>query len=207
MSKALKNEASKFGLLINGNKTKYMMRTRKQHRDINWNKIMSFESVQSFKYLGSTVNQNNTIEEEIKERLIAGNKAFYANQKMFQNKLSKKSKLKLYWTLIRPIVTYACETWVLKENCIQKLMIFERKILRKIFGPNKEVNGLWRIKTNEELDELIKRKNILRFIKSQRLKLLGHVERMPNEIEVTRIYKWKPLASRPKGRPKDRWGR
>ena len=87
MSKALKNEASKFGLLINGNKTKYMMRTRKQHRDINWNKIMSFESVQSFKYLGSTVNQNNTIEEEIKERLIAGNKAFHANQKMFQNKL------------------------------------------------------------------------------------------------------------------------
>jgi len=83
-------------------------------------------------------------------------------------------------------------------------MIFERKILRKIFGPTKEVNSLWRIKTNEELDELIKRKNI-RFIKSQRLKWLGHVERMPNEIEVTRIYKWKPLASSPKGRPKNRW--
>jgi hypothetical protein len=42
---------------------------------------MSFESVQSFKYLGSTVNQSNTTEEEIKERLIAGNRAFYANQK------------------------------------------------------------------------------------------------------------------------------
>jgi len=113
------------------------MCTRKQHRA---NKLeidnMSFDSVQSFKYLGSTVNQNNTIEEEI--RLIAGNEAFYANQKMFQNKLlSKKSKLKLYWTIIRPIVTYACETWVLKENSFQKLMIFERKILRKIFGPTK----------------------------------------------------------------------
>jgi hypothetical protein len=45
---------------------------------------ISFESVQSFRYLGSVVNQNNTIEEEIKEQLIAGNKAFYANQKMFQ---------------------------------------------------------------------------------------------------------------------------
>ena len=52
------------------------------------------------------------------------------------------------------------------------------KILRKIFGPTKEENGLWRIKTNEELDELIKRKNIIRFIKSQRLKWLGHVERL-----------------------------
>jgi hypothetical protein len=57
-------------------------------------------------------------------------------------------------------------------------MIFERKILRKIFGPTKEANGLWRIKTNEELDKLIKQKNIIRFIKSQRLKWLGHVERM-----------------------------
>jgi hypothetical protein len=84
-------------------------------------------------------------------------------------------------------------------------MIFERKILRKICGPTKEPNGLWRIKTNEELDELIKRKNIIRFIKSQRLKWLGHVERMPNEREVTRIYKWKPFASRPKGRLKNRW--
>jgi hypothetical protein len=43
-------------------------------------------------------------------------------------------------------------------------MIFERKILRKIFGPTKELNGLWRIKTNEELDELIQRKHIIRFI-------------------------------------------
>jgi len=131
----LKDEASKFGLLINENKAKYMMCTRKQHRE---NKLeidnMSFESVQSFKYLASIVNQNNTIEGEIKERLIAGNKAYYANQKKFQNKLlSKKSKLKLYWTLIRAIVTYACETWGLKESSIQKLMIFERKILRKIF--------------------------------------------------------------------------
>jgi len=70
------------------------------------------------------------------------------------------------------------KTWVLKENGIQKLTIFKRKILRKIFGPTKEENGLWRIKTNEELDELIKRKNIIRFIKSQRLKWLGHVERL-----------------------------
>jgi hypothetical protein len=66
----------------------------------------SFETVQSFKYLGSAVNQNNTIEEEIKEMITAGNKAFYAKQKMFQSKLlSRKSKFKLYRTLIRPIVT------------------------------------------------------------------------------------------------------
>jgi hypothetical protein len=101
----LKNEASKYGLLINENKTKYMKCTRRQYRE---NKIeietMSFESVQSFKYLGSTVNQKNTIEEEIKGRIIAGNKAYYANQKLFHSKLlSRKSKWKLYWTLIQPL--------------------------------------------------------------------------------------------------------
>jgi len=49
--------------------------------------------------------------------LIARNKAYYANQKMFQSKLSsRKAKLKLYWTPIRPVAEYACETWVLKEN-------------------------------------------------------------------------------------------
>jgi hypothetical protein len=141
----------------------------------------------------------------MKERIIAGKKAFYKNRKMFKNKLLlSESKLKFYRTLIRHIVTYASETWVLKENSI-KHMIFGRKILRKIFGPTKELNGLWRIKINGELDDLIQQKYIMMFIKYQRIKWLGHVERMPKNREVTRIYKWEPFASRPIGRPKNRW--
>ena len=65
-------------------------------------------------------------------------------------------------------MTYASETWVLKETIIQKLFVFERKILRRIFGPTKE-NQIWRIKTNEELDKLIKHKNIVNHIKAQKL--------------------------------------
>jgi len=56
-------------------------------------------------------------------------------------------------------VTHASETWVLKETTIQKLLVFERKISRRMLGPTKE-NQIWRIKTNEELDKLIKHKNI-----------------------------------------------
>jgi hypothetical protein len=66
-------------------------------------------------------------------------------------------KLKLYRTVIRPIVSYASERWVLKETIIQKLLAFARKILRIIFGPTKE-NQIWRVKTNEELDKLMKQK-------------------------------------------------
>jgi hypothetical protein len=91
--------------------------------------------------------------------------------------------LKLYRTVIRPIVTCASETWVLKETIIQKLLVFERKLLRRIFGPTRE-NQIWRVKTNEELDKLIKHKNIINYIKAQRLSWFGHVQRMPDTRTV-----------------------
>jgi hypothetical protein len=120
------------------------------------------EQVKSFKYLGSIVNGNNSIQKEIKEikeRISLGNKAYYAIQDLFKSKLlSKKSKLRMYQTLVRPVVTYACEMWVLKENIKLKLMVFERKVLRRIYGPTKVRDGTWRIKLNKELNRLIRKK-------------------------------------------------
>jgi hypothetical protein len=95
------------------------------------------------------VNRNNSIEEEIKERISLGNKAYYAKQELFKSKLlTKKTKLRMYKSLVRPVVTYASETWVLQENIKTKLMVFERKVLRRIYGPIKASDGTWRIKTN-----------------------------------------------------------
>ena len=100
-----------------------------------------------------------------------GNKAYYADQYFFKSRLvSKKSKLKLYWSIIRPIVTYACETWGLKETRKNKLMVFERKVLRRIFDPTKERDGTWKVKTNGELDELIRHKNIINDMKKLKIK-------------------------------------
>jgi hypothetical protein len=87
------------------------------------------------------------------------------------------AKLKFYFSVIRPIVTYACETWILKETIAHRLMVFERKILRKVFGPTYE-NGYWQIKTNQKLDKIIKYRNIINFARAQRLGWFGHVERM-----------------------------
>ena len=64
---------------------------------------------------------------------------------------------------------------MLKETTIQKLLVLERKILRRLFGPTKE-NQIWRIKSNEELDKLIKHKNIVNYIKAQGLSWFGHVQ-------------------------------
>jgi predicted DNA-binding protein YlxM (UPF0122 family) len=109
------------------------------------------EQVKQFKYLGSIINNDNSIEEEIKERISLSKKAYFANQKFLKSKLvTKQSKLKLYKTIIRPVVICASDTWVLNEAIIKKLMIFERKILRRIYGRTKEEDRTWRIKTNEE---------------------------------------------------------
>jgi hypothetical protein len=116
------------------------------------------------------VNTNNSIEEEIKERIAAENRAYHVHKKLFTSKLiSRNVKQQLYNTLICPTVTYASETWVLKKNMTNKLMIFERKIMRKIFGPTRTDDGYWRIKTNQEISDLLKGQNIIWFIKKQRL--------------------------------------
>jgi hypothetical protein len=91
----------------------------------------------------------------------------------------------------------------MKEAIIQKILVFERKILKRIFGPTKE-NQIWRVKTNEQLDKLIKHKNVIDHIKAQRLSLFGNVQRMP-DTRTVKIFNWKPLTKRSQGRPKYRW--
>jgi hypothetical protein len=78
-------------------------------------------------------------------------------------------------------------------------MIFERKILRRIFGPTKEKDITWRIKTSEELDSLIKHSNIINQIRGQRLSWFGHVQRMSDDRIVKKICKWKPITTRLQG--------
>jgi hypothetical protein len=76
------------------------------------------------------------------------------------------------------------DLWGLKETIKNKLMVFERKVLRKIFGPTKERDGKWRIKTKDEIDKLIRHKNIINYIKAQRLSWFGHLNRMSEERMV-----------------------
>jgi len=84
-------------------------------------------------------------------------------------------------------------------------MIFERRIMRKIYGPTRTDYGYWRVKTNQEINEILKGQNIIRFIKKQRLNWLGHVERMAEDNNVQKIKRWKPMSERPMGRAKTRW--
>jgi hypothetical protein len=78
-------------------------------------------------------------------------------------------------------------------------------VLRKIFGPVQEENGLWRTRKNHELNELIENAGIVRFIKSSRIAGLGHVMRMDGIRIHRRMLEWKPMGRRSRGRPRKRW--
>jgi hypothetical protein len=82
--------------------------------------------------------------------------------------------------------------------------IFERQILRKIFGPV-NIDSVWRIRNNMETDELIEGAGIVRFIKAQRIKWLGHIQRMDQTIPTRKLLDLKPMGTRPVGRPRQQW--
>jgi hypothetical protein len=84
-------------------------------------------------------------------------------------------------------------------------VIFCKESNRPIYGPTKESDGTWRIKSNEELNRLIGNKNIVNYIKAQRLASFGHVHCMPDNSMVKKVYEWSPALTRSLGRPKNRW--
>jgi len=120
--------------------------------------------------------------------------------------LSKNLKIKIYRTIILPVVLYECETWSLTLREERKLRVFENMVLRRIFGPRRdEVTGDWRRLHNKELNYLYPSPNIVRVIKSRRIRWVGHVARMGEERGVYRFFVGKPEGKRPLGGPRRRW--
>ena len=140
----------------------------------------TFERVEEFKYLGTTLTNQNSIAEEIKNRLKSGNACYHSVQNLLSSRLlSKNLKIKMYRTVILPVVLFGCETWSLTLREERKLRVFEN---RRIFGPRSdEVTGEWRRWHNEELNDLYSSPNIVRVIKSRRMRWAGHVAHMGQE--------------------------
>jgi len=119
--------------------------------------------------------------------------------------LSKNLKIKIYRTIILPVVLNGCETWSLslREEC--RLRVYENRVLRRIFGPKRDkITGEWRKLHNEELNDLSSLSSIVWVIKSRRIRWAGHVAQMGERRGIYRFLVGKPEGKRPLGRPRPR---
>jgi hypothetical protein len=172
-------EASRdVGLEINAGKTKYMIMSHRLNSGQNQNirtANESFENVAKFKYLWITLINQNDIPDEIKSRLNSGNVCYYSVQNLLSSCLiSKNVKIKIHETVILPVVLYGCETWSLTLREEHRLRVFENSVLR-IFGPKRDEDRSWRKFHNDELNILYSSPNIVRVIKSRRMRWEGPV--------------------------------
>jgi len=160
-----------------------------------------FERVEEFKYLGTTLRDQTFIQEEIKSKFEPVNASYHSVQNLLSSSLlSKNFKIKIYRTIILLIVLYVCESWSLALREEHRLSMFENRVLRKIFGARRdEVAGEWIKLHIEEINDLHASPNIVRVIKSRRMRWTGHVARMGEERGVYRV-----LVGKPEG--KSHWG-
>jgi hypothetical protein len=111
------------------------------HQQVKHSRILHFANtvfmcfVTEFIYLGTLISNDNSVQKEIQRRILAGNRTFFAAASLFRNRLlPRATKIRLYKTLIRPAVIYGAETGTVTNKEEQALLIFERKIFRRIYG-------------------------------------------------------------------------
>jgi len=121
-----------------------------------------FKRVMHFKYLGHLLTQENDLKIEISTRIQKDNKCLFGLGRILSSKvISTNLKIQMYITLIRPIVLYASKTWPFRKAEETRLKVFERSVLRKIYGPCVDTHTKeWRKRHNHELEGLFQRPNI-----------------------------------------------
>jgi hypothetical protein len=208
----LEKEAERVGLVVNEDKTKYMVVSPSTltlnlvgtHLEVNDKK---FQLVHDFTYLGSQINDDNDTSLEIKRRIFTANRAYYANRKLLTSKdLNRSTKFIIYKTKIRPVATYCGETWACTYADNESLNVFERKVLRSIIGPIKIAENEYRQRYNHELYAIYKDVDLATFVSILRVQWAGHVYRRGDDEPLKQMYKGDfTEGRRARGRPKRTW--
>jgi len=200
--------ASRVGLEVNEGKTEYLVmteeRTDEDPLDVG---DLRFENVEEFRYLGSTVTSDNDMNREVTLRIQSGNRCLFSVGHLLSSRvLSRRAKLRIYNSVIRPCVLYGCDTWNLTVRMQERLLVFENRVLRRILGPKRDpVTGRFRMRPNEETRQLTGQPLITSVIKSRRLQWAGHVARAPPTRYIRQVLDGIPTSTRLPGRPRLRW--
>jgi len=155
----------------------------------------------------SLLNEDNNNQIDLQEGINNANKTYFMLQKFFKNKnISKKLKLRLKNAIIDKMLTYTSETWTVTKRDRKQLNIFERKVYRRISDPvydNEKENG--RILTSKEIHARVKKPNVMETVRLNRLCCFGHVKRMEENRIPKKVLCINLVATRLRGRPRNRW--
>jgi len=155
-------------------------------------------------YLGFTVPDNNVVG-EVKSRIKSANTAYFQTRPLFSSRpLSWATKLTLYITLVKPVLLFVAEAWTLTDRDKKAIVVFENKILRRIFGGITD-NGAWRIRSNEEIHHLYDSPTILNDFRAKRLQWIGHVHRRSMDRLLKVVWESTCFGRRPLGCQKLIW--
>ena len=154
--------------------------------------------MEQFRYLGATLKIQSSIREEIKSRQKSGNACYNSEQNLLSSSfVSKNINIRIYRTIILPVVLCGCETWSLPLRKQRKVKEFDRRVLIKECGPVEEkdeekVTRQWRELHEEELYDLYSSPNVIPEMKSRRLRWPGHVAYMGDKKGAYRVW-WRSL--------------
>ncbi|KAJ8934309.1 hypothetical protein NQ318_002900 [Aromia moschata] len=194
---------SKNGLKINSKKTKVMKITREKTKELKIKLEGKYiEQVNSYKYLGVTFEEDGKMDCELNKRIGQANRTYFALNRGFIEKkeISKKTKMRIYKAVYRPILTYGCESWVLNEKEKVRIGAMEMKYLRKVKG----VNRLQRHR-NEDISRELEIQPITEYIEKRQLEWWGHLMRLPNNTPIRKIWEARSYGKRKRGRPEETW--
>ncbi|XP_058456434.1 uncharacterized protein LOC131433845 [Malaya genurostris] len=210
MRRAGINSRAKVGLVVKASKTNYMLVGGTKHGRIRLGSNVTidgdtFEVVEEFVYLGFLLTADNNVSREIRRRIISGSRAYYGLQKNLRSKkIHPRTKCTMYKTLIRPVIRYGHEPWIMLEEDLQALGVFELRVLRTIFDGAQE-NGVWRRRMNHELAAPYGEPSIQKVAKAGRIRWAGYVARMPDNNPSKLVFATNPFGTRKRGAQRARW--
>jgi hypothetical protein len=155
--------------------------------------------------LGTLITTDNNTSAEINNRITLANRSYFRLVNILKAKnINRKYKVIINKTLIKPVLMFGAENWVLSKAVKLRLGVFERKTLRRIYGPICE-GAIWKSRYNEELYRLYDETDLVTIIRITKLRWAGHIVRMQDNLPCKKITLDKPEGRRRVGRPNLRW--